>query len=141
MRPRTVVVLPLAIALGSLLFGGLVTALVLWLNADMREQTHLFLGHVRAGRDDEGYALTTAAFQRRVPADVFGAYLDARAPGVRASSGEWVNGSTGGLSETCVEVWLDDAPQGTVYVLLLKEDGLWRVNDVTHVEAPACQSD
>ena len=125
---------------GSLALSALIAGLVLWLNADMREQTHLFLGHARARQDHEAYALTTRAFQQRVPEEGFGAYVDQSAPGVRLRSGEWINGHNGSIGAACMEVWLDDASPGTVYVLLVKEGGLWRVNDVTHTEVAACES-
>ena len=140
-RPKATLSYVLVRVVGGVAFGGLIAALVLTLSADIREQTHQFLGHTRARRDHEAYALTTRAFQQRVPEAAFSAYLDRNVPGVRASSGEWINGSQGGTRNKCMEVWLHDTPQETVYVLLVKEDRAWRVDEVTHFEVAGCGSD
>lgn len=125
---------------GGLVLAALITSLVLWLSADMRDTTHRFLDHARKGREDEAYAMLTSSMQARVPRSAFASYVDRNAPGLRASGGEWINGFSGELTRTCMEVWLDGG-HGTVYVILDKENGVWRVDDVTSVEIDLCSSE
>jgi hypothetical protein len=131
-----------ALSFGGLALAGGITGVILWLTADMRETTHKFLGDLRAGRDDDAYAMTTASFQSRVPRAAFSSYVDARSRGLRASQSEWINGSSGGIGRACMEVWVDDhGDDTTLYVLIEKERGEWRVDDLTESAIPECDDD
>lgn len=134
-----------AISLGG---GGVLTAaiigVILWLSQDMRDVTHTFLGLVRARRSDVAFTMTSARLQASMPPASFAAWVDGRAPFVRASTSEWINGFGGGGDEQCMDVWLDvpgHAIHENVYLMLHKENGQWRIDDVTNREPSMCASD
>ena len=140
-KPPVLVVV--ASVLGPLGLGAVITALVLYFSANMRDRTHELLAHLRADRDADAWAMATPALQQQIPREAFPAWLDARVPGIRQSTGEWINGFSGGGGQECMEVWLhgDDLVDSTVYVILEDVDDVWRVADITYVELPMCDSD
>ncbi len=120
-----------------------VVGLVMWGSADMREVSHGLLGHVRAHHDGDAYALVSRGLRATVGEADFSSYLDRNIPHARASEGEWINGFNGDFSDACVEVWLTRGGwiRETVYVVLVKEDGAWRVAAVTEDEPDECDDD
>jgi hypothetical protein len=92
---RLLVVIAANIVGGAGLTGAIV-ALILVLSADIREVTHRFLGHVRARRDAEAYAMLTARMRSAVPPSSISSDLDHALSNSRQSSSEWINGMTGG---------------------------------------------
>lgn len=129
---------------GSVALGGIIVAMVLFFSEAMRDVTHRFLGAVRMGRPDLAYAMTSARLQARVPAAAFPAYLERAAPNVRASTSEWINGFAGGSGEECMDVWLtmsSSALPSSVYLILISENGQWRVDEITMSEPAMCDTD
>ena len=114
--------------IGTVVFGGGIFALVLWFSADMREATHKFLDYVRAGEYPQAYGMTTSRFRKAVPEASFAAWVERRAPGVRASKDDSVSGFGGGSGEQCMIVSLKG--DGTVYLLLVKQGEKWRVDGI-----------
>ena len=131
-----------AAVLATALLVGLLVVLILWWTADARELTHRFLGSVRIARYDLAYELTSRQLRATVPPAAFQAYVDGRAPNVRRSTSDWINGGSEGFSTQCVEAWLSGPglDSDEVYLLLVKEDEVWRVTDVTAVEPAECEA-
>lgn len=144
-NPKKILMIVLGSIVAAAALGGAITGLILWLTADMREVTHRFLGHVRAGRDDLAYPMLSEGLRARVSPATFDSYVSRRAPRLRESRGEWINGFGGNLSRECGEVWLEhgEAGDSTLYVLLEKEGGVWRVGALTENEDEfgECQDD
>ncbi|MCA9606778.1 MAG: hypothetical protein KC619_14330 [Myxococcales bacterium] len=136
----------LLLILGSFGSGGVtavVVALVMYFSADIRDRTHAFLADLRTGSDADAWAMTTPSFQERVPREAMPGWIDQRVPSVRRSTGEWINGFSGGGDGWCMEVWLhgDGLEVSTVYVILREVDDVWRVDEITYDELPMCESD
>ncbi|MBM4357861.1 MAG: hypothetical protein FJ096_07100 [Deltaproteobacteria bacterium] len=131
----------LAWVLGFFLIVGGGLALILHLTVDLRDRTHVFLGHVRAGRWAEAHAMTTPDFQARVPLEVMPGWVGETVPSARRSTGEWINGFVSVDDEYCMEVWLagERLEDSSVFVIMHKHEGLWHIAEFTHTRLPRCE--
>jgi len=142
-RKRLVLLFVLGALALSLLVGALVGGL-LWLSADRREITHQFLGSVRTGRYDLAYELTSQRLRATTPPALFQSYVDGRVPNARRSTSDWINGEVGDLfTHSCMEAWLSGPglDSDKVYLLMVKEGEVWRINELTTVEVSDCDGD
>jgi len=121
--------------------GGAIFAAVMWLSDDIRGVTHEFVGHLRAGRNDAAYRMTSARLRAQVSAESFPSYVEGRAPTIRSTTDDSINGFGGGGDEQCVIVDLTKPGSffsSTVYVLLLKEGDVWRIDGLEAREPELC---
>lgn len=116
---------------------------MLWLSADLRAATHEFLAEARAGQYERAHELASAHLRATVPPTAFPAYVDAAAPSLAGSTGEWINGFSGSGSRQCIEAWLTgpNVLVDPVYLILVDEGGTWRVDAVTGDEPSLCNTD
>lgn len=125
------------------LLGAIIVPIVLWLSGDMRAVTHDFLGQARRGEFAGAYRMASGQLRGSVSEAAFPAYVQSQLPSLRGSSGEWINGFSGGDDRYCVEAWMTQEGSlgwDTAYILLQKEDGVWRIDSVTEHEPDECDS-
>ncbi len=121
----------------------LLVGLLLWISANMRAATHEFIAHVREGRYDRAYSMTSGSLRSQVPPHEFQAHLEAHAPSIRRSAGAWINGFGGSFTTEHMDVWIfgSGLPEENVCITIVKEDGSWKVDHVTGYSGSSCDDE
>lgn len=115
-------------------------AIAIGVSGETRDTPHRFLAHLRAGRDDDAYAMLSDNLRARLPRNAFAAYVETGAPRIRASQGEWIIGFAGDGEYECLHLWIHHGglEWSTLYVIMRSEQDAWSIDDITEVEVPAC---